>query len=158
MVYSPELLIKTGLDQIDDFQIREVVSKPQKGNTSFCYSGRLINVLIKAISEEEINSSNDFLNYSCDQETYNALISNRKNINPLVLILVIFPKKINDWMAFSKDYLTIKNKLFWYLPALEKPIKKENSIEIPNENLINENTFSPTKSASPTTAPPTHRP
>lgn len=137
-------LLQTGLDQIDEFQIREVVSNPQKSNTSFCYSGRVINVLIKAVTEEEINLSNDILNHSCDQKTYNALISNRKNINPLVLILVVFPKDISEWMTFGKEFLMVKNKLFWYLPSLEKTIQKEKStmIEIQKENLINENTFS----------------
>lgn len=129
-----------------DALISEVIYRMQpNGKKRYFDSGKQIQCQFKATNEKKVNRNNGVLTYALENKTYNDLIFRKNTQRPLILFLYILPEDRKEWIKCNADYLIAKRHVYWYdIPKGLALLKNENSrktIEIPEKNLVNLDTF-----------------
>lgn len=119
-------------------------SKPDVDNDSvdWTIASRLprrpkIDIQMKSRRVEE-SDTGDFIRYDLKRKNYDDLILTDL-FTPRLLVLVLVPPDIGDWLALTADQLILRRCAYWVSLAGQPATDNENTIRIsvPRSNLLN---------------------
>lgn len=95
-----------------------------------------IDAQVKCTASETIIKEN-CIKFPLPVNNYKTLI-NPRAILPLILIVVLVPSNINDWLKITEEDILMKKCGYWVSLRGQKPTKNTNSItvELPRQNLL----------------------
>lgn len=84
-----------------------------------------------------------FIKYALKVKNYNKLIQ-RKSFVPQILIIVLVPSNIDNWLKISEQETLMKKCGYWISLRGQQPTSntKRVTVEIPRENLLTPETIS----------------
>jgi Domain of unknown function (DUF4365) len=124
--------LQTATRRLDDSGIDATITVPGKIG-----SKRLprFDVQIKSTSQDILNEQS--IKYRLSAKNYEELIDENPFV-PQLLIVVLIPKDVNEWLFQSEEYLCIKKCAYW-LSLRGQPPKEEQltvTVEIPRQNIF----------------------
>lgn len=104
-------------------------------------SGASVEFQLKSTINWEVDGTS--IAYDLEAKTYNDLVTRGPFHPPLILILLCLPKERDDWIAASREHLTLKHCCYWALITGEPTDNKRSKrISIPQDNLLDPNAIS----------------
>lgn len=118
-------------DHGTDCRIVEVTPIHKGDKIKYRDSGRLIDIQLKATTEESVEFEGDFIKYDLEAKAYNDLIFRLKGVHYLVLIVFVLPKDKKDWVSCSDNELILRKNAYWFLPSdIDEETDNKSSIRI----------------------------
>jgi len=137
----------TGRDYGTDMHIRFARGRSTKSGCRFMTSGRGLDLQLKAVHKKYTKESENEVSYALEVKNYNDLVDRANElgmINPLVLIVFIFPDDENEWINLQAENLVMKGCAYYYMipqGAQESENSSNVTIKIPRTNIVDKNIF-----------------
>lgn len=137
----------TGRDYGTDMHIRFARGRSTRSGDRYMTSGRGIDLQLKAVHKKYTTQSETEVSYALEVKNYNDLIDRANElgmVNPLVLIVFIFPDDHDQWVNLQVENLVMGGCAYYYtVPqgAKESENSSNITIKIPRENIVDKNIF-----------------
>jgi hypothetical protein len=96
-----------------------------------------LDLQVKCTSRDLLNS--DFIRYPLDIKNYDELRNDNPDDDPLILVVVLVPDNVDDWLYQSEDKLCLKHCAYWM--SLYSQPQSENqttiTVYLPRQNVFN---------------------
>jgi Domain of unknown function (DUF4365) len=135
VVSSMGYSIQSATRRLDDSGIDATITVPGKIN-----SRRLprFDVQIKSTSQDVLKD--EFIKYRLTAKNYDELRENDPFV-PQLLIVVLIPEDINNWLSQTEESLCLKRCAYWLSLRGRAPLEQQSTItlEIPRQNIFSPN-------------------
>ncbi|MGL5943325.1 MAG: DUF4365 domain-containing protein [Waterburya sp.] len=112
------------------------------------YAGKLDNIHTPRIDAQVKCTSQDiekedYIHFPLETKAYELLI-NPFVYNPIILIVVLVPKNLNEWVNINNEQTVIKKCAYWISLKGKKPSTNKNiiTVKISKNNIITPESFS----------------
>jgi len=120
-----------------DYQLKRQVDRSGR----ICDMGAILDFQLKATAKWKLE--NNLFKYQLENKTLNDISTrNSAGGTPLVVVVMLLPKKSSDWIKFADDTITFKDNLYWYYSdhtTLAKNEASKTTIEISKANVLDVN-------------------
>ena len=136
-----------GRDYGTDLHIRKAIRRKENGKGRYFSSGKQIDIQLKAVSANYVNYLENSVKYTLEVKNYNDFVERANEggaLIPFVLIVVVLPSDISQYVDCLPDGIIIRKEAFWYQLPTEKTFSKNKTsvtIEIPKTNRVNTELF-----------------
>jgi hypothetical protein len=127
---SPRLVDNSGIDMT----IRN-------SNILGRFSHPSLDVQLKCTSAIEIEQQQGIIKHPIPVSNYNTLI--KESCNPIILILVIVPDDIKEWIEIDREKTVMKRCGYWISLSGNKSTENQSNItiSIPSSNIFNQSSL-----------------
>jgi hypothetical protein len=112
------------IPEVDDDSVD--LSLKKKGGFDYQYMSPQIDIQLKCTSQDVINDEN--IVFPLNVKNYNELHQN--SLVPRILVVVIVPDKIDDWLYQTEEQLSIKKCGYWLSLRKMNETENENSVTV----------------------------
>lgn len=103
-----------GVDiSINGYEVR----KNNLGQQRTIESPNKLRIQLKSTTEKQVTRTEEGIKYRLKSKNYNDLVEQRYQVvsNPLILIVVIFPEEMENWLKLNKENLLLFAKAYYYM-------------------------------------------
>lgn len=88
-------------------------------------------------------TDNDFIRYPLEMKNYEELRNNNPDDDPLILVIVLVPENVNDWLHQAEDELCLKHCAYWLSLRRQPQSKNQTTVTVyvPRQNIFNVDTL-----------------